>query len=69
MRVNVSLTIGSAHCLYGSWPDDAIVDNVTQLPPLGSNGHVHLLPKSQLPTRLDIFGRAELWFVECFDPR
>lgn len=78
VRVNVSLTVGSGHCLYGSWLDaeddaddaeDVAGDDAPVV--VERRGPAHLLPADGVatPPVLHLFGRRDLWFVECFEPR
>lgn len=74
VRLNMTLKMGSHHCLYGSWgEEEEIGQESTAI--LGSSietdRFLRLLPKYQTtPNQWQLFGQLnELWFVQCYEPR
>lgn len=72
----MTLTVGSYHCLYGSWAekDKTINSEKPQKllgPSIETDRFLRLLPKFQTaPAQWQLFGQSsELWFVQCYDPR
>ncbi|XP_046454359.1 C3 and PZP-like alpha-2-macroglobulin domain-containing protein 8 isoform X2 [Daphnia pulex] len=76
VRVNMTLKLGSYHCLFGSWADKEMANSAEVQSPnllgpsIETDRFLRLLPKFQAPpTPWQLFGQSsELWFVQCFDP-
>ena len=81
-RMNVTVTAGSYHCLYGSWleqlpdsqPQPQTMWNAAseRSPAVGVGQFLHRLPKEVRVAdddRFQFFGQRQLWHVECHKPR
>ena len=74
-RINLTLNAGSYHCLYGSWQEsddaEATIPSATWLT-LEANRSLYSLPKLQDYAddsyQLGLFGSADVWMVECYEP-
>ena len=74
-RINLTLNAGSYHCLYGSWQeaDDAYQTTTSaSWSDMRINQSLYWLPKIEHSTetihQLDLFGNADIWMVECYEP-
>ena len=74
-RINLTLNAGSYHCLYGSWREADDVDLITTSATwstLDTNQSLYSLPKMHdtrdVTYQLGLFGNADIWMVECYEP-